>query len=71
MKQVNYIGAHVSHAARIEPIAPPGEVYASGAFAALSRSEGVGGFRCSYVGQTPLAKGHGTFPTYVVHPRRG
>lgn len=70
-KRPNYIGAHVSHASRIEPIAPPGEVYASGAFAALARSEGLRGFHCSYVGQTPLAKGHGTFPTYVVHRRRG
>lgn len=66
----NYIGAHVSRAARIEPIAPPGEVYASGAFAALARSEDVREFICGYVGQTPLAKGYGTFPTYVVHRRR-
>lgn len=69
-KRPTFVGAHVSHAARIEPITPPGEVYASGAFAALVRSEGVGGLHCSYVGQTPLAKGHGTFPTYVVHRRR-
>ena len=66
----NYIGAHVSHAARIEPITPPGEVYASGAFAALARAEDVRAFICAYVGQTPLAKGYGTFPTYVVHRRR-
>lgn len=66
----NYIGAHVSRAARIEPIAPPGEVYASGAFAALARAERVQAFTCTYVGQTPLAKGYGTFPTYVVR-RRG
>jgi len=62
----NYLGAHVSRAARIEPIAPPGEVYASGAFAALARADLVDAFRCTYVGQTPLAKGYGTFPTYVV-----
>jgi class 3 adenylate cyclase/tetratricopeptide (TPR) repeat protein len=68
-KRPTYIGAHVSHAARIEPITPPGEVYASGAFAALARSEGIRGFQCSYVGQTPLAKSHGTFPTYVVQRR--
>ena len=65
----NYIGAHVSRAARIEPITPPGEVYASRAFASLARSEGVQSFTCAYVGQTPLAKGYGTFPTYVVHRR--
>jgi class 3 adenylate cyclase/tetratricopeptide (TPR) repeat protein len=70
-KRQSYMGAHVSHAARIEPITPPGEVYASGAFAALVRSEGVRGFHCSYVGQTPLARGHGTFRTFVVHRRRG
>jgi class 3 adenylate cyclase len=69
-KRPNYIGAHVSRAARIEPITPPGEVYASGAFAALARSEEIKEFICSYVGQTPLAKGYGTFPTYVVHRRR-
>jgi class 3 adenylate cyclase len=66
----NYIGAHVSRAARIEPITPPGEVYASQAFAALARSEGVQSFVCAYVGQTPMAKKYGTFPTYVVHPRQ-
>jgi class 3 adenylate cyclase len=66
----NYLGAHVSRAARIEPIAPPGEVYASGAFAALARADQVDAFRCTYVGQTPLAKGYGTFPTYVVRRAR-
>lgn len=65
----NYLGAHVSLAARIEPITPPGEVYASGAFAALARAEQVQEFICAYVGQTALAKGRGTFPTYVVHRR--
>jgi class 3 adenylate cyclase len=66
----NYIGAHVSHAARIEPITPPGEVYASGEFAAVARADHIRDFVCAYVGQTPLAKGYGTFPTYVVHRRR-
>jgi class 3 adenylate cyclase len=68
--RTNFIGAHVSHAARIEPVTPPGEVYASQAFAALARAERVRQFTCAYVGQTPLAKGYGTFPTYVVHRRR-
>ncbi len=67
---VGYGGTHVSHAARIEPIAPPGKVYASREFAAIASSEGVGEFACDYVGQTPLAKGYGTFPTYHVR-RRG
>ncbi len=62
----NYIGTHVSRGARIEPITPPGQVYASQAFAALSAAEGVQGFTCDYVGQTVWAKGYGTFPTYHV-----
>jgi class 3 adenylate cyclase len=65
----NYIGAHVSRAARIEPITPAGQVYASQAFAALAAAQGLKQFRCDYVGQTSLAKGYGTFPTYVVRRR--
>ncbi|HEY9609473.1 MAG TPA: TRAFs-binding domain-containing protein [Allocoleopsis sp.] len=66
----DYIGTHVSHTARIEPIAPPGKVYASQAFAAIAASEGVSDFTCDYVGQTPLAKEYGTFPTYHVRRRQ-
>jgi class 3 adenylate cyclase/tetratricopeptide (TPR) repeat protein len=65
--QANYIGTHVNYAARIEPITPPGKVYASQAFAAMAASEGVSGFACDYVGQMPWAKHYGTFPTYHVH----
>ncbi|HEY9637461.1 MAG TPA: TRAFs-binding domain-containing protein, partial [Coleofasciculaceae cyanobacterium] len=65
----DYIGTHVSHTARIEPITPPGKVYASQAFAAIASSEGVTDFSCDYVGQTPWAKGYGTFPTYHVRRR--
>jgi class 3 adenylate cyclase len=67
--RLNYLGSHVSQAARIEPITPPGQVYASAAFAALAYAEGVRDFVCDYLGRTPLAKGYGTFPTYVVHRR--
>jgi len=65
----NCIGTHVSHAARIEPITPPGQVFASQAFAALAAAERVRDFACHYVGQTPLAKGYGIYPTYHVHRR--
>lgn len=61
----SYSGTHVSRAARIEPITPPGQVYASEAFAALAACCS-NGFTCDYVGQTPLAKGYGTLPTYHV-----
>jgi class 3 adenylate cyclase len=69
-KHVNYIGTHVSRAARIEPITPSGQVYASQSFAALAAAQGIQEFRCDYVGQTSLAKHYGTFPTYVVLRRR-
>ena len=65
-QQVNYIGTHVSRAARIEPITPSDQVYSSQAFAALAAAQGIREFRCDYVGQTSLAKQYGTFPTYVV-----
>ncbi len=67
--QPTFTGTHVSRAARIEPITPPGQVYASQAFAALAAAQCVEEFSCDYVGQTPLAKGYGTFPTYHVHGR--
>lgn len=61
-----YTGTHVSRAARIEPVTPPGQVYASEAFAALAAAHRASGFVCDYVGQTPMAKGYGTLPTYHV-----
>ena len=69
-EQPSYTGTHVSRAARIEPITPPGQVYASQAFAALAAAHGVKQFTCDYVGQTPLAKGYGTFATYHVRSAR-
>lgn len=65
-KRISFSGTHVSRAARIEPITPPGQVYASEAFAALSAAKRVRNFTCDYVGQTPMAKGYGTLPTYHV-----
>jgi class 3 adenylate cyclase len=64
----SYGGTHVSRAARIEPIAPPSQVYASEAFAALAAAQRTRDFTCDYVGQTPMAKGYGTLPMY--HVRR-
>lgn len=63
-----FTGAHVTRGARIEPISPPGQIYASEAFAALSASRSVRGFACDYVGQVPLAKKFGSWPLY--HLRR-
>jgi class 3 adenylate cyclase len=62
----SFMGAHVSRAARIEPITPPGQVYASQSFAALAAVERVREFTCDYVGRVMLAKNYGNFPTYVI-----
>lgn len=69
-----YTGTHVSRAARIEPIAPPGQVYASREFAAIAHLESVRqpaeslDFTCVYVGQTEWHKDYGLEPTF--HVRR-
>lgn len=62
----NFFGYHVSRAARIEPITPPGQVYASQLFAALAMAQEAKEFICEYVGQIPLAKAYGTLPLYHV-----
>ncbi|THB67659.1 MAG: hypothetical protein D6E12_08125 [Desulfovibrio sp.] len=69
IEQHTYTGTHVSRAARIEPITPVGQVYASQAFAALAAAKGVMDFSCEYVGQTDFAKNYGTFPIYHIRAR--
>jgi len=64
-----YTGPHTSRAARIEPITPPGQVYASSAFAAVAAASG-GGFIMHYVGRMPLAKSYGTLGLYHVRSVR-
>ena len=59
-----YTGPHTSRAARIEPITPPGQVYASRAFAAVAAAGGVEGVAMRYVGRTPLAKRSGSLEIY-------
>ena len=61
-----YTGIHTSRTARIEPITPPGHVYASGAFAAVAAARCMEGLRFSYIGRTQLAKQYGALPLYHV-----
>lgn len=60
------VGSHVSRAARLEPKTPPGQVYASEAFAALAQLETKLPFHCRYVKQLEWAKRYGTFPTFLL-----
>ncbi len=61
-----YTGPHTSRAARIEPITPPGQVYASSAFAAVAAATGADRWGMQYVGRMPLAKGYGPLGLYHV-----
>ena len=61
-----YTGIHTSRTARIEPITPPGQVYASGAFAAVAAARCMEGLRFSYIGRTQLAKQYGALALYHV-----
>lgn len=55
----NHFGRSVTQAARIEPMAQPGTVYASEAFAATLAGEPGHGFTVEYLGLQPLPKGYG------------
>lgn len=66
----NFFGAHVSLAARIEPITPPGLVYVTETFAAALELEHSDEFCCDYVGLTEAAKGYGTMRMFSLRRRR-
>ncbi len=59
-----FTGPHTSRAARIEPITPPGQVYASSAFAAVVAAKSPREIVMRHVGQLPLAKSSGTLTLY-------
>ncbi len=68
VQRMSYTGAHVSRAARIEPVTEEGEVYTSEEFAALAELDAairrrrgeppVAAFTCEYVGNLELAKNY-------------
>jgi hypothetical protein len=65
--QLNQLVTCTDWAARIEPITPPGQVYASSAFAAVAAATGVDGLAMQYIGRMPLAKGYGLLGLYHVY----
>jgi class 3 adenylate cyclase len=71
IRKTKYTGSHTSRAARIEPITPPGEIYASQAFAALAAARDIEDFSLEYVGLVPLPKNAGTVPLYLVRGKAG
>lgn len=67
-KSETFFGAHVTRAARIEPVTPPGEVYVTEAMAAALALSGESSVRPEYVGNTQLAKNYGSLKMYVLRP---
>ena len=69
VRQMTFTGAHVSRAARIEPVTHEGKVFASEEFAALAAADQSKGFTCDLVGTTELAKSYGLFRIYSLERR--
>ena len=59
-----YVGRNTSKAARIEPIAFEGQVFTSGAYAALLALDNPTDMTLDYVGRRTLPKGAGTIPVF-------
>jgi class 3 adenylate cyclase len=64
--RMDFCGTYVNRAARLEPITPPGQIYASETFVALCQTEGIQNTRFNYAGQVVLPKNHGIIPAYHV-----
>lgn len=56
LRTQNFFGSQVSHAARIEPVAPPGTIFVTEPFAAALALEHPHEFQCDLVGTMELAK---------------
>ncbi len=69
MGRDSHFGAHVTRAARIEPVTPPGMVYVSEAFAATLAASGLDRYALEYVGRLALAKGYGESRVYRLERR--
>jgi class 3 adenylate cyclase len=68
-RQLAFTGAHITRAARIEPVTARGQIYTSQEFAALCAAEGATEFAFEYLGQLPTAKNFGHAPLYRLSRR--
>jgi len=66
MDKLEFCGNYVVRAARMEPVTPPGHIYASDTFVALCRAEGLARDTFSYAGRIVLPKDYGTLGVYHV-----
>jgi len=66
LERDNVFGHHVIRAARVEPVTPPGEVFATEEAAALLRTTARQRFQCVYMGRISMPKGFGETPIYRI-----
>jgi len=67
-KESTFYGLHVTRAARLEPVTPPGAVYVTHAFARAIMEEDLT-LDCEYVGELTTPKNFGTLAAYRVTRR--
>ncbi|HEX3862088.1 MAG TPA: adenylate/guanylate cyclase domain-containing protein [Stellaceae bacterium] len=65
----NFFGAHVSRAARIEPVTPENCVYVTETMAAVLALYNAAAFSCEYVGMTEAAKHYGAMRMFLLNRR--
>ena len=70
LRHDNFFGAHVSRAARIEPVTPENCVYVTETMAAVLALHNSDAFTCEYVGMTEAAKHYGQMRMFLL-ARRG
>jgi class 3 adenylate cyclase len=66
LERDNYFGAHVSRAARIEPVTPEGCIYVTETMAAVLALHNADEFKCEYVGMTDAAKKYGAMRMFLL-----
>jgi adenylate cyclase len=62
-KEITYYGLHVTRAARLEPVTPPGAIYVTQSFATALAAEDQS-LRCDYVGDLVMPKNYGVLSAY-------
>jgi class 3 adenylate cyclase len=62
-KEITYYGLHVTRAARLEPVTPPGAIYVTQSFAAAASAEDAT-LACDYVGDLVTPKNFGVLSAY-------
>jgi Adenylate and Guanylate cyclase catalytic domain len=69
LKRDNFFGAHVSRAARIEPVTPEKCIYVTETLAAVLALHNADEFACDYVGMTRAAKRYGKMRMFLLRRR--